>query len=279
MLIASRDIVQRLPGADEKRIRVELSGNLCRCTGYLGIVNAVTSVAQQRGAASAVAPAAPAARAAAHRSFIPAEPAPVAATVGITAEAAPRKGTTRFEESFVIHRPPSVVWDAFADFPAVAACLPGAELLEHDAQSVKGKLNVRLGPINAGFAGSAAIERDDAAMSGIAKGAGSDTASRSRTRGELRYSLSPEEGGRATRVAVAVEYDLQGPLAQFSRSSLAQELGRRIVGEFAANLNARLTGEVPGRTTEAPPARSLNAGALLWATLWGRIKALLGIGR
>ncbi|HKX11418.1 MAG TPA: (2Fe-2S)-binding protein, partial [Stellaceae bacterium] len=44
MLISARDIVQRLPGADERRIRTELSGNLCRCTGYVGIVNAVKSV-------------------------------------------------------------------------------------------------------------------------------------------------------------------------------------------------------------------------------------------
>ena len=48
MLIAARDIVRRLPGADEQRIRVELSGNLCRCTGYLGIVNAVRE--RDRGA-------------------------------------------------------------------------------------------------------------------------------------------------------------------------------------------------------------------------------------
>src|SRR5258708_16276574 len=45
MLIAARDIVRRLPHADEQRIRVELSGNLCRCTGYAGIVAAVKSVA------------------------------------------------------------------------------------------------------------------------------------------------------------------------------------------------------------------------------------------
>src|SRR6185295_16162523 len=50
MLIAARDIVQRLPGADESRIRVELSGNLCRCTGYRGIVNAVRSVVESRRA-------------------------------------------------------------------------------------------------------------------------------------------------------------------------------------------------------------------------------------
>jgi aerobic carbon-monoxide dehydrogenase small subunit len=44
MLVAARDIVLRLPRADEARVREELSGNLCRCTGYRGIVRAVLSV-------------------------------------------------------------------------------------------------------------------------------------------------------------------------------------------------------------------------------------------
>ena len=35
MLITARDIVTRLPNASRERIRLELSGNLCRCTGYL----------------------------------------------------------------------------------------------------------------------------------------------------------------------------------------------------------------------------------------------------
>ena len=44
MLITAYDVVRRLPGADEARVREELSGNLCRCTGYVGIVEAVRSV-------------------------------------------------------------------------------------------------------------------------------------------------------------------------------------------------------------------------------------------
>ena len=43
MLMTGRDILTRLPDADEKRIRLELSGNLCRCTGYVGIVKAIQS--------------------------------------------------------------------------------------------------------------------------------------------------------------------------------------------------------------------------------------------
>jgi carbon-monoxide dehydrogenase small subunit len=44
MLITARDIVTRLPDADDARVRLELSGNLCRCTGYAGIVRAIRCV-------------------------------------------------------------------------------------------------------------------------------------------------------------------------------------------------------------------------------------------
>ena len=48
MLVAAHDIVTRLPDADEDRVRLELAGNLCRCTGYVGIVKALLSVLEQR---------------------------------------------------------------------------------------------------------------------------------------------------------------------------------------------------------------------------------------
>jgi aerobic carbon-monoxide dehydrogenase small subunit len=50
MLITARDIVLRLPDAGEREIRRELSGNLCRCTGYVGIVNAIQRVLCERKA-------------------------------------------------------------------------------------------------------------------------------------------------------------------------------------------------------------------------------------
>ena len=52
MLVTARDIVLRLPDADEARIRRELSGNLCRCTGYVGIVRAIQRVLAKRESGS-----------------------------------------------------------------------------------------------------------------------------------------------------------------------------------------------------------------------------------
>src|SRR5256714_13039344 len=52
MLVTARDIVMRLPDADEPSIRKELSGNLCRCTGYMGIVRAIERVLRARNSGS-----------------------------------------------------------------------------------------------------------------------------------------------------------------------------------------------------------------------------------
>jgi carbon-monoxide dehydrogenase small subunit len=47
MVLSAIDLVERHPKASERTIREELSGNLCRCTGYHNIVKAV-----QQGAAA-----------------------------------------------------------------------------------------------------------------------------------------------------------------------------------------------------------------------------------
>ncbi|MGA7487598.1 MAG: 2Fe-2S iron-sulfur cluster-binding protein [Xanthobacteraceae bacterium] len=275
MLIVARDIVQRLPNADERRIRVELSGNLCRCTGYRGIVNAVRSVVEARRTqpmasetGQGTAPATPLA------AFVPKSDAIAAPIAPAAAPDESRQGWTRFEEAFVIRKPPATVWNTFADIPAVAACLPGATVAEYDAHGVKGTISVKLGPISAAFAGSAVIEREDATLHGVIRGAGRDRGTGSRTKGEVTYRLEPEDDGRQTRVLLSLEYSLQGALAQFSRSGIARDLGRRLVADFAANLNARLAGEPPDKQASAP----LNIGRFMRLWLGDRVRRLFNRG-
>jgi carbon-monoxide dehydrogenase small subunit len=45
MIMTAVDLVQRHPSPDEATVRRELSGNLCRCTGYENIVDAVLAAA------------------------------------------------------------------------------------------------------------------------------------------------------------------------------------------------------------------------------------------
>jgi len=48
MLISARALLDRSSDPSEEEVRVALAGNLCRCTGYDGIVKAVLSVAEDR---------------------------------------------------------------------------------------------------------------------------------------------------------------------------------------------------------------------------------------
>ncbi len=48
MLITARDIIQRFQALNDAELKHELAGNLCRCTGYVGIVKAIQRVMGER---------------------------------------------------------------------------------------------------------------------------------------------------------------------------------------------------------------------------------------
>ncbi|QBR01358.1 xanthine dehydrogenase family Fe-S subunit [Paraburkholderia pallida] len=292
MLITARDIVQRFPDADEARIRLELSGNLCRCTGYMGIVAAIKAVLadlkvhplaealeEAANRVARVAPALPQSHTFETFTAAPAVPAapsiPAPANTGSSDQAsAQRKGWTAIDDSFVVPFPLEKVWAFMGDLPSVTACLPGAELTEHDDEAVKGKIAIKFGPMSANFAGAARLERNDAAHRAVMRGAGQDNISRSRANGDVTYALSPEAGGTSTRVAVTLEYMLQGPLAQFSRSGLVKDFVRRMIADFGSRITAQLGGSDAPQAS--PASQKFNMGSLIWSVVWGRIARLFG---
>ena len=275
MLIAARDLVLRLPEADEARVRIEMSGNLCRCTGYRGIVRAILSVLELRRAGNDAAieekPAQPAPE---FKPFQAAVPASGAASPAAATAPAQKSAGTVIEDEFTVDHPLAKVWEIFGDMPAVAACLPGAEITEHTPTSLKGKVSTKFGPMKASFAGAADLERDEAAKRGAIKGGGTDSLSGSRARGDISYRLSDAGNGR-TRVSVAIDYSLQGPLAQFSRGGLVKEFVRKMVADFAANLNARL-GAPAGAAPAVAKEMSIDAGGVFWNWLKSVVRAIFG---
>jgi carbon-monoxide dehydrogenase small subunit len=48
MLATAYDILSRIAELDHARIRAELGGNFCRCTGYLPIIQAIEDVYAER---------------------------------------------------------------------------------------------------------------------------------------------------------------------------------------------------------------------------------------
>ncbi|MEP9375219.1 2Fe-2S iron-sulfur cluster-binding protein [Aquabacter sp. CN5-332] len=267
MLISSRDIVTRLGAVDERTIREELNGNLCRCTGYVGIVNAVHAVAKdktpatrQEASATIAAPMA-----------VPA--APVAekprAAPAASAAVSSGQGWSEMSQSVPITAPPEAVWTALKDVRVLAECLPGAEIEAFDGRTARGRMSVKFGPIKASFGGEAEVSFDEAARTGLISGSGRDGGSGSQVKGELGFAL--KEDGSASRVDVTLRYRVAGPLAQFSRGALVQNLVGHLASLFADNLAARL-----GGTPAATRPKELNAFRLLLATLMSWLKGQRG---
>jgi carbon-monoxide dehydrogenase small subunit len=259
MLISARDLVLRLETSAEHAVRVGLSGNLCRCTGYVGIVRAVRSVIDQRrqrgiaaimGAGRQQLGPVGSGNSTRQESTGVARPAiPVvheqaedtAAT--IVPDFVPDKN---FDEHFTVAFPPDKVFEMFGDLARVAACLPGATLTAIPSPDrAEGLISVKLGPISASFRGAVRIERDPATLSGRIIGIGNDQRSRSFTQGDIRYRLLPTEDGTSTRIELSIGYSLRGFLAQIAREGLVRDLAKRLTAEFARNLVLSLSGAAP----------------------------------
>lgn len=285
MLMTARDIVTRVPAADDARVRLELSGNLCRCTGYVGIVRAVSRVLQERregGFASLPSPSSPLGPVGARRAASALDPASsrnavptAAANPEVPAQnalgLAGRPPNIELRQTLEVACPPEEVWRFFADIEQVVRCLPGASLTHpSDGDHVDGKFSAKLGPITATFVGAARIVRDDEKWRGVVLGAGNDRLTGSRAAGEIEYVLVPANAG--TRVDLVIRALLAGPLAQFGRSGIVDDLVARVTEAFARNLEARLKGSAsePQPQVSAP----LAAGSLLRQVLVARLKAV-----
>ncbi|MFL1406638.1 2Fe-2S iron-sulfur cluster-binding protein [Marinobacter sp. M1N3S26] len=272
MLVTARDIVLRFAGqaVDDTRIRLELSGNLCRCTGYTGIVRAIQRVLRDVTDPGTT------------------TPAPVPATLALPpladiplsdpATSHPQQATTRsqqegngrrVESTFALPHPAAEVWQRLStDLTTVVACLPGAELTElREDGSLEGVFNVRLGPVSARIAGEGKADFDDASWQGQVEGRGKDSRSNSSARGSLSFTLEVLDDTRC-RLTLALTFEMTGTLAQFSRGSLVDEIVGVLIEQFQDNFSALLSGE------EAPRKQSLGLFRLLSMALRRWIRQL-----
>jgi uncharacterized protein len=185
----------------------------------------------------------------------------------------------KIEKNFELEHPREFVWHRMNDVYFVAQCLPGASIVEDLGENrYKCRMSVKVGPMAASFDGEVAIESQPSVQTAIVSGKGADPRSSSRATGTMTYRLSEGSSSGATRVDVVSDINLAGPLAQFGKGAVMQEVANRITAEFINNFEQTLSAiretEQAGRPESGSSSQPLDAGNLLWSILRERFLAL-----
>jgi aerobic-type carbon monoxide dehydrogenase small subunit (CoxS/CutS family)/carbon monoxide dehydrogenase subunit G len=260
---------------DNRRLREELSGVLCRCTGYAGIVEAVREVAREYpdGVPVPKALGRPVTvRGGASRQLTDGGPqeregeSPRATDFELSIPSG--EPNERIDVTTTVSRPPEETWGLLSDFMAASRCMPGVELdTDHGDDTYSGQVRVHLGPMRMNFSGAARVlERDVERRALSAVAAGRDP-SGSGIRALVTLTAGQSDSG-GTALRAQAELYLSGRAAQFGRS-LAGDVGRQLFSEFGSCVEKTLTG---GRAAEP---RGMAGGMLALRLLRVRLRALL----
>ena len=175
---------------------------------------------------------------------------------------------------FEVARPVETVWEMFQDVPSVAQCLPGATLTEDKGNNVyAGSIAVKLGPMAVTFEGEATITHDQANRTALIDGRGVDKKGGSRGQVKVTYTLSPTAAG--TKALIDADVTLAGPAAQFGRTGLINEMSKRLIGDFAACLEAKMAAPTEA-AAEAIVAPDVKPISLLFSSFAAWIRRVFG---
>lgn len=145
-------------------------------------------------------------------------------------------------------------WEVLRDIERIGPCMPGAVVDEVDGDEFKGRVNVKVGPMQVLYQGEAAfthVDEDNHRAVIEAKG------QESRGAGTARATITAElvEREAMTEVTVLTDLAITGKPAQFGRGVMA-DVGEKLLGQFADCLS-KLLG-----TDEQPTAASGQASGV-----------------
>tara|TARA_A100001391_G_scaffold134582_1_gene93378 strand:+ start:30089 stop:31252 length:1164 start_codon:yes stop_codon:yes gene_type:complete len=246
MLMACRDIILRHDSLSDDQIRIALGGNLCRCTGYVGIVNAVRSVFERR--AELLAAGEPLAKPPTQPDWAGQPLTRFKRTGGQmqAVEATPMEegagDDQTLRETITVQKPADEVWAFLSDVERVVPCVPGARLLSVNGNELEVEMEISLGAIRARFKGNGRYQFDDQARTGRMEGEGRDARSGSSAAGGLDFAVIADPAGDRCRIEFVASYSVTGPLSQFSRGGLVKSFVGAMAKMFADNVQSVLSG-------------------------------------
>jgi carbon monoxide dehydrogenase subunit G len=166
------------------------------------------------------------------------------------------------EDSFTVRTPVERLWAFIQDVEEIAPCMPGAELTEIvDDRTWKGKVHVKLGPVQMAFSGTVVMEeKDDDLHRATLSAKGTEQRGKGVANAKVESWLEPA-GDDGTTVRIRSDITITGAAAQMSRG-LLPEVSKLLTKEFADCLESKLNEETaaPFPITADPADTQSGAG-------------------
>nr|WP_271213527.1 2Fe-2S iron-sulfur cluster-binding protein [Rhodococcus wratislaviensis]GLK40663.1 carbon monoxide dehydrogenase [Rhodococcus wratislaviensis] len=267
-LMSSYDLLEHQPDVKREDLPVELSGVLCRCTGYRNIIDAVDDVAEAHRGNGIPAPGN-----CGHRTLVGRSPAGYSGAAGAPDDSAaapdhePRpeeialpsgEPTIEVDVTKELTSSPEDVARVFADVRLLARCLPGAELTDELGDNwYRGRARIALGPVRLSFNGIAHIldqSADRIAMNAQGKDTGGGGA-------QAAIVMTAQPSATGTTLQAEASVFLTGRIAGFGRS-LAGDVSRRMFEDFARAVDQVAAGAEPDVASQPPSAVAILVTAL-----------------
>ncbi|HTX07417.1 MAG TPA: SRPBCC family protein [Solirubrobacteraceae bacterium] len=154
-----------------------------------------------------------------------------------------------FQNAFDVAVTVDAVYDALLDLERVVPCLPGAEVLGHDGDSLSVMVKVRVGATSLQYrAGVSVVGRDDRSHRASLAIRARETRGQGTADATAQLQLEPH--GAGTHVQLSTELKLTGKVATMGRGIIAA-VSEHLVEQFSRNLFAMLESADP--SAGSPP--------------------------
>jgi carbon monoxide dehydrogenase subunit G len=158
----------------------------------------------------------------------------------------------QLEHEFEVPVPVEQAWDVLLDVERIAPCMPGATVESFDGEVVKGRVKVKVGPIQVTYGGTAKFtEKDTEGHRVVIEASGKEARGAGTANATIIGTLLPQ--GSSTKVTVSTDLAITGKPAQFGRGVMV-EVGNKLIGQFATCLAQEISGGAPAPAPAAAAA-------------------------
>jgi carbon monoxide dehydrogenase subunit G len=164
----------------------------------------------------------------------------------------------KIHNEITVAAPPDELFGFLSDVERVAPCLPGAAIEGRDGEDYLGRMKVKVGPINATYAGKLRfVELDEDGRRAVMRARADEVNGQGAA--EAHITTAVEGDGGESTIRMDTDLQIRGKVAQFGRGAM-EKISQRMFEQFAHNIEQQFSGNGAGEAAGGDDAEGASAG-------------------